>query len=554
MTMSTQLIGHIHGKDLDEIRFVFDSYLNRETRTPIELGEILVVEDRIDGFKYLLRVTNIAYGQQAEWSKQIARNYNRYQTNSLDDEHDTPEEVFEDDQKDQLFLEAICEILGMIDNKGRFTSPKRLPSYFSSVRKLSEEDFSSDSSNFNLKSKLGDVLVGKFRSGSDLLDIEAGLFEELLAKHIGVFAMTGGGKSNFVQMFLAKVMELEGRAGLLVFEPHGEYIQKIQHHPLAKEQLVCFAQDEKKGRKLRLAYSDITVAALMNVKEQLGWTEAQERFLREVESDLGQQWLSILFNTPATNDELEKWIEEDGFIPTTGNTLHGMFSDFKEDTIKAVRSKLRQIKEAGYLTDDSTVSNIEEILTLLDQGKVVLIDMASLTGLHELLLSTILSTKVLNRRRHMYASNAEKFEDIPPVAIIMEEAQRVLGKQVNSGGSVFAQICNEGRKFKTGLFAITQQPKLMNEVLISQFNTLVILSISDEKDFHILSSISKKPIDKLRNEIRSLMPGEAIITSPLSPFAMPIKVHFFDDYIKDAKAKYKAKKTGPSKKSFSSMM
>jgi DNA helicase HerA-like ATPase len=98
-----------------------------------------------------------------------------------------------------------------------------------------------------------------------------------------------------------------------------------------------------------------------------------------------------------------------------------------------------------------------------------------------------------------------------------------------------AQICNEGRKFKTGLMAITQQPKIMDPILLSQFNTLFILSLSDEKDFDILSGISKKPIDKLRTEIKSLEPGEAIITSPKSPFAIPAKIDLYDNYISNAK-------------------
>jgi hypothetical protein len=75
----------------------------------------------------------------------------------------------------------------------------------------------------------------------------------------------------------------------------------------------------------------------------------------------------------------------------------------------------------------------------------------------------------------------------------------------------------------------------MDPVLISQFNTLIVLSISDEKDFDILSGISKKPLNKLKTEIRSLMPGEAIISSPLSPFALPIKVELYDDYVKNLK-------------------
>lgn len=551
--MYKQIGGHIFGKDLNELRFIFDSLQKNGEPTPIELGEILVVEDKASKSRFLVRVTNIEYGQNQMWSKEVARGYNRMQhQNEFTEEHENPFDIYKADRDEQLFHEAVCEILGLIDAKGNFTSPKRLPSYFSYTRKLETADFemTAHDPTKSLKDKLGDIQFGNIRSGSEVLDIGGGVFKEMLAKHIGVFAQTGGGKSNTMQMFISKTMELKGQAGMLVFDPHGEYIQELPKHPLSDEQLVSFAQEARGdgSRKLRISYSDINVAALMNVKDQLNWTDAQERFLREAEAELREKdpstnWLWQLLNLPINDDENDE-------LPVPfPYTLQRMFKDYKEDTIKATRSKLRQIKDASYLVEDDTVSNINEIMSLIDQGKIVLIDMASLSGLHEILLSTILATKALNRRRFMYSKQRESFKDIPPVAIVMEEAQRVLGKQGNNSSNIFAQICNEGRKFKTGLIAITQQPKLMNDVLISQFNTLIILSISDEKDFGILSGISKKPIDKLRREIRSLMPGEAIVTSPLSPFAVPLKISFYPEYLRSIKHKFK-KKNAPSKNTF----
>src|SRR5690606_18217124 len=114
----------------------------------------------------------------------------------------------------------------------------------------------------------------------------------------------------------------------------------------------------------------------------------------------------------------------------------------------------------------------------------------------------------------------------------------------------FTQIVNEGRKFGTGLIAITQQPKLMNEVILSQFNTLVILGISDEKDFDILKGSSQNPLHKLKLEISQLMTGEAIVTSPSSPFAVPLKVYFYDDYIASVKKTTMSSLEKPSRSNF----
>lgn len=532
------IIGRVYGKNLSDIRFVYDSVQADGTATPIEMGQILVIQDKVSQKRFLVRVTDIEFGQGELWSKEIARDLNELSSSNFSDEHNEPMNMYQSDMRKQMFYQALCEPLGTMNDQGKFVSMKQPPSYFSDVAKIREDDIGID-----LQKQLGDLAIGKLRSGSDVLNIDAGLFSKLLPYHIGVFAKTGGGKSNTMKVVLGAIMETTGRAGALIFEPHGEYIQDLKRHPLAKDYLVCFAQSVKKGdptRKIRIAYDDITVAALMNVRDNLQWTDAQERFLREA-SYTHDDWLFQLLNLPVNDKEME---------PHHPMTLLEMFPDYKEDTLRAIRSKLRQVVEAPYVSEDPSVSNVDEILTLLEQGKTVLIDMASLSGLQELLLSTVLANKVLEKRRKMYANDREVLEkESPSISIVMEEAQRVLGRNA-SPSSIFAQVVNEGRKFKVGLVAITQQPKLMNEILISQFNTLIILGISDQKDFDVLRGTAQKPLDRLREEIKSLMPGQALITSPNSPFAVPIQVHFYADYIDMAKERNKKIDTAPKKDKF----
>ena len=114
------------------------------------------------------------------------------------------------------------------------------------------------------------------------------------------------------------------------------------------------------------------------------------------------------------------------------------------------------------------------------------------------------------------------------------EKQRVLSQ---SKGTVFAQIAREGRKFKVGFCAVSQQPKLINEEIISQFNTLFILGLADKRDRDILRNSAKQDISMLDNEIQMLMPGEALIASPFTPFAIPCKVHLYEEYVEESNAK-----------------
>jgi hypothetical protein len=121
--------------------------------------------------------------------------------------------------------------------------------------------------------------------------------------------------------------------------------------------------------------------------------------------------------------------------------------------------------------------------------------------------------------------------------IAMEEAQRVLSQ---AKGTVFAQIAREGRKFKVGLCAVSQQPKLINEEIISQFNTLFVLGLADKRDRDILRNSAKQDLSMLENEIQMLMPGEALLASPFTPFAVPVRVHLFEDFLERENAKARA--------------
>jgi uncharacterized protein len=93
---------------------------------------------------------------------------------------------------------------------------------------------------------------------------------------------------------------------------------------------------------------------------------------------------------------------------------------------------------------------------------------------------------------------------------------------------VFPRVAREGRKFKVGLCAITQQPKLLDDELLSQFNTFFVLGLADEKDRNILRSSSKQDLSASSGEIQTLMPGECLVANLEAPFAVPARIDLWD--------------------------
>jgi DNA helicase HerA-like ATPase len=119
--------------------------------------------------------------------------------------------------------------------------------------------------------------------------------------------------------------------------------------------------------------------------------------------------------------------------------------------------------------------------------------------------------------------------------VALEEAQRVLSRVKRSDENVFPRLAREGRKFKVGMCAVSQQPKLIDDELLSQFNTFFILGLADDKDRNILRGSSKQDISDLGPEIQTLMPGEAIVTNLEAPFALPAKVYLYEEHLKSVK-------------------
>lgn len=540
--MVPNIIGHISGRNLEEITFIADEIGVDGDSQRLVLGEMYVCVDKRSKERFLLRVSGIGYGQRPEIMKQTARSNNEfYKAGNFEYAKESEEtEFWEIEDESELYNEAQCELVGFIDNNARFGPPKHLPSYNSPVRKL-------DIGDLDFMSKfLGDIPFGKLRSGSDVYDINVGLFASMVPFHIGIFAKTGQGKSNFIQRLIGGVLEKEGEVGVLLLEPHGEYKQNLSKHPNSTGNLVVFEQHAKSmGRQLRISTADLTVTDLMNIKQQMHWSEPQERFLREAEEKLGRSWFDFLTRYPVTLDEAHA----SGMPIVT--VLKDEFLNTFEDTIRVTQSKLKRIRNAPFFTDDPTISDIKEILRLLDEGKVVLIDLVGLEFSQELLLSAILTSKALKKRKALYNKDREFCLSLPPISVVLEEAQNVLSRDSNKDGNVFVDVCNQGRKFGVGLLPIAQQPKKIDPQLMSQINTLFILGITDKKDFDALEEVAAKPIDKLRQEIRSLQAGEALMTSPKSPFAVPVVIDFYDDYIKTLKPK---KITTPKKSSFEGMV
>ncbi len=491
-----EIVGRVVGNNVTEIR------LRTRYGVRVKVGEMLVAEDSDDGASYLLRAYDVRYGAEAsgdDWMERTAGGMLL-----LDAKNQRADLV---DKERRLYYDVYCIPLGYVRG-GVFLRSKTLPSHFSRVRRARAEDYDV------LRGKMGTVEVGFLRNGDEVIEYPVGISEESFPYHIGIFATTGMGKSNLMKCLAASVMK-NREAGLLLLDPHGEYYDGggpgrlgLKDFPGAESGLVVYSARRLRGdyRSIRLSPKEIKVQDLARL---YNFSEAQREALVHAEYRLGDMWLVHLHDM------------------SVEDLKDGALSRFSESTIQVIKRRIDHLFRFNLVSRNPDVSMTASVLNELRNRKVVLVDTSNMYEAEELLVSTVLARGVFESNKSLYG-DVERFRDIPPVLITIEEAQRVLGP---GHGGIFAQIAREGRKFKTGLCAISQQPKLIDREVISQFNTLFILGLADRRDREILTASAKQDVSRLDNEIQTLSPGEGIITSPFTPFAVPVKVHLYEEYV-----------------------
>jgi DNA helicase HerA-like ATPase len=475
------------------------------------IGELLVGVDEATGRRYLFRVVDVTYGtehREPGWAERVAG------TLLADDARGEPGAHTLHEQARRTYRVAACRCLGYLTPDGsEFRKPKSLPTQFSRVIAPTPDDFRF------LATRMGDIPIGRLRSGETVVDFEVGIPGESLATHVGIFATTGMGKSNLMMVIAAGVMGANGRYGLLIVDPHGEYRRALSAHPLAARRLRTWAaRDLPNTNSLRVSLAELGIDDLRTAYD---WSRPQEEALHELERHYGESDLRWLLPFSQVDDL-------SGFREVELNNRVAL------NTLQVVHRRARRIVGLRCVSADPNVSVGGAILDELRDGKVVLIDVTGLSSTEEVLVASLLTRRVLDAWSASFVDDPEAHERLPVVAVVLEEAQRVLAKAADRESNVFPRVAREGRKFKVGLVAVTQQPKLLDDELLSQFNTYFILGLADERDRNILRGSAKQDIAALGPEIQTLMPGECLVTNLHAPFAVPARVHLFADLVRDA--------------------
>jgi len=496
----------------------------------VERGQLVKIED--GGVRYIARV----YGFKPEAllsPAEVARISHRRGMGEGLDLLDAPLRYYDT---------ALATLVAQIEEDGECHGPTGSPRLFSDVEELSSDDLA------QLSLDVGDVDVGYVRAGHRATDRHVRLMgHRAFPHHLLICSITGGGKTNLGKVLAWNVMRAPpGRYSLIVIDTEGEYLTGgdldhlgLAHSPLAQSRLLYVtSRVSAVGRvEYRFRYNGhVFVRSIAAHPLELSWSQLhpedfcqtgelsppQESLLWMAWNRYGDGWLSRLMEVDV------EWLYRD------------LGRRAQKVTIAVAKRKLRRMLGGGGIFKPNGCSTdlVKAILNAVSAGKVVLIDMPTASEEQEKLLNVVVARRVFAYYEAMRKEAPEEWAKLPTVLLLVEEAHRYLSKSaLQSGGSrrenIFSTISKRGRKYRVGLCCITQMPGELDEPIVRQQLTKIILPLPTKPDYSKVIQYSPF-LERSAQEIKSLDQGEALLVSPPSgiKFAVPVRIHCFEDLVR----------------------
>jgi len=501
------------------IRGEFGKVIVREKAgADLELGELVVVES--NEAKILMQVFDLLYASQlSEQNIELVSGLQLEEQSAEEGTQDTTNSVTILEPRLRNYKLALLKGILLIENN-KTRACKALPAFLSPVREVTKQDLAF------ITTPKDPLYLGKLRSGSKMLPVDIFLpGKEVFAHHILIAATTGKGKSNLTSIMLWDATK-RPYCGMLVLDPHDEYYGRnheigLKDHPSGNVSYYTPKEPPVGAKTLKINMQLIKPQHFTGV---VPWSDPQEQALYAYYKEYGNTWIEkIIMNIP---------------LERTGT--------FTEGTMTVLRRRLlnlldlewngQQLFCQGIFDLNAGLTTIKDIGNEVEQAKTVIIDTSHFKGATELLIGSMISAEIL--QRYQQYKRQGTLHTKPVVSIVIEEAPRVLGKEVlERGGNIFSTIAREGRKFQVGLCAITQLPSLIPREILANMNTKIILGTEMAAERSAIIESAAQDLSEDSRNIASLDKGEAIITSNFARFALPIKTPLFKEYALEDKAK-----------------
>lgn len=498
MNTTDKLIGTVKGPGELPHEYLFITKDNRKTR----IGEFVYYKAR-EGEDFRQIIGTIK-------GRKLVRNL----PDTFLSDPNTPPSVVSaliglDDEIGELY-EISVETIGYFDeNLKDFVNPRIPPNAGDQLFLASSETLSKMLSP-KVQSEAGSAHIGSLltRKNGEVPVVLS--VKDVVSTHLAILASTGSGKSYTAGVLIEEFLMPYNGASVLIIDPHGEYhtLSAIHNDPQYKN---AFYQPEIRtftNDKIKVRFSTLTEADV-------------KYLLPDGTSDKMLHFLAQAFRS--LEDKLKAMGKKD-YLYT--------YQDLREEVVN------QKYGNEGKAGDGGNVSSVEGLLWRLDSrfdkkggifsdtehikledlfkpGQCTIFQLSDIEQHEQQVIVGSLLRRV-NKAR-MLTVRKEVFEGenyLPyPVFTLLEEAHRFApaGLSVVST-NILKQILSEGRKFGVGIGLITQRPGKLDQDVLSQCMTQIIMRIVNPIDQDTIAKSVEGAGRAMLAELPALTKGQAIIS------------------------------------------
>ncbi|RLG63422.1 hypothetical protein DRO21_05980, partial [archaeon] len=339
---------------------------------------------------------------------------------------------------------------------------------------------------------------------------------KLLSRHLAILAVTGAGKSNTVAVLTDGIVKLGGC--VVIFDMHSEYGSakygnvdpniirpKLNPWYLSVEELMVLMRIYETHYRQRSLFRRVykTVKSYVEEKareEKLTLREKSQMFIEQLESHLER--LSERGETEITikNSESKIKTKRDIAFPVYDkfcafmDEYKGVVSMDADEITKCIRCSCANIIELGELDENAA----------------------------DVVVSHTLAHLLIERKKHKLG--LETSIQWPLLAVIEEAHILAPIDRSTLSKYVIGRIAREGRKFGLGLCLVSQRPKSLDPMALSQANNMIILRLVEPNDQKHVQAASETLSNELLAHLPALNTGEGIIIGMMTNFPALVKI------------------------------
>jgi len=356
---------------------------------------------------------------------------------------------------------------------------------------------------------------------------------QVVSRHMAILAMTGGGKTVASRRVIKELANL--KYPIVIFDPHGDYlglyekraelgadeVKLVYPEILVTDQTRGTVGDliSKMGNKITEAQAPLN-AFLIEETEIRGDVQNVEDFIQEM-MDALERWRHLKSNGENVPPAIAE-VHQASFSPVKRN-----FDNVKKK-IEVMRKNNQRLREKFTNYNFSSLPDpSDEPEKLVAKGQITIFYLAGFDHLTQSTIASLVLEKLFEKRANLT-------NDIPPFQIVLEEAHNFIpsrseGTEGTPSLATVRKIITEGRKFGTGMLIISQRPSRLDETILAQCNSFLVLRLVNPKDKSFVRSVMENLSESDANILQTFGQGQGIVSGQAVRFPLLIQVHFDKD-------------------------